>query len=68
MWDFSGAGCIKLVWLVNMIINKVVLLPQDVDTLVTADCWGKNYVCVCVSKLLLTLQATRRPMSDTNGF
>ena len=31
-----------------MIINKVVLLPQDVDTLVTADCWGKNYVCVCV--------------------
>ena len=51
-----------------MIINKVVLLPQDVDTLVTADCWGKNYVCVCVSKLLLTLQATRRPMSDTNGF
>ena len=63
---FSGAGCIKLVWLVNMNINKVVLLPQDVDTLVTADCWGKNYVCV--SKLLLTLQATRRPMSDTNGF
>ena len=31
-----------------MNINKVVLLPQDVDTLVTADCWGKNYVCVCV--------------------
>ena len=25
-------------------------------------------VCVCVSPLILALQATRRPISDTNGF
>ena len=25
-------------------------------------------VCVCVSTLILVLQATRWPMSDTNGF